>query len=143
MHEPFYIQLFRSYHQDEALIYQQLKNGADFATLAVQHSQGQFALKGGDLGWRSENELPDLFLNALADLKPGMVTPPLKSPSGYHLLKLEDIDDTVQSSETDRQQALATLRLRKANELFELWLRRIRDEAHVEIYLDNPEALKP
>lgn len=124
-------------------LYQQLQNGADFATLAVQHSQGQYALKGGDLGWRSENELPNLFLDALDKLQPGMVTPPLKSPSGYHLLKLEDKSDTLQASETDRQQALMTLRLRKANELFDLWLRRLRDEAHVEIYLDDAETLKP
>lgn len=124
-------------------LYQQLKNGADFATLAVQHSQGQFALQGGDLGWRSENELPDLFLNALTSMKPGQVSPPLKSPSGYHLLKLEDRQNTVQASETDRQQAMITLRMRKANELFDLWLRRLRDEAHVEIYLDDPDTLKP
>lgn len=124
-------------------LYQQLKNGADFATLAVRHSQGQFALKGGELGWRNENELPDLFLHALTKMQPGQVSPPLKSPSGYHLLKLEDKQSTVQASETDRKQALITLKMRKANELFDLWLRRLRDEAHVEIYLDDPSTLKP
>ncbi|HIQ40274.1 MAG TPA: peptidylprolyl isomerase [Sulfurivirga caldicuralii] len=124
-------------------LYQQVQNGADFSALAVQHSQGQYALQGGDLGWRSENELPDLFLDALDKLQPGMVTPPLKSPSGYHLLKLEEKGNTLQASERDRQQALMALRQRKASELFDLWLRRLRDEAHVEIYLDDEETLKP
>lgn len=123
-------------------LYQQLQDGADFAALAVKHSDGQNALKGGDLGWLTANQLPDLFIDAISTLKPGQVTPPLKSASGYHLLKLEGHDQTA-ASETDRQQAMQTLRLRKANELFDLWLRRLRDEAHVEIYLDDPDTLKP
>ncbi len=123
-------------------LYQQLKNGADFAALAVRHSQGQHALQGGDLGWHSANELPDLFLSALRDMKPGDISPPLKSAGGFHLLKLE-ASEQAQVSEADRQQARQILRLRKANELLELWLRRLRDEAHVEIYLDDAETRQP
>jgi len=38
---------------------------------------------------------------------------------------------------------MMTLRMRKANELFDLWLRRLRDQAHVNIFLDDPETLTP
>ncbi len=123
---------------------QQLAEGADFAQLAVQHSQGQFALKGGALGWRTEAELPDLFLNALAQMQPGEVSPVLKSPSGFHLLKLEAVKNSApQANEQARERAMMTLRMRKANELFDLWLRRLRDQAHVNIFLDDPETLAP
>lgn len=123
---------------------QQLNKGTDFAQLAVKHSQGQYALKGGDLGWRNEAALPDLFINALKNLQPGEISPVLKSPSGFHLLKLEDIQTTApQQTAQAKQQALMTLRMRKANELFDLWLRRLRDQAHVEIFLDDPETLQP
>lgn len=71
-------------------IYQQLKNGADFRQLAVAESQGQNALKGGDLGWRKSAQLPDLFAENIVDLQIGDVTQPLRSGAGFHILKLYD-----------------------------------------------------
>ena len=62
--------------------------GGDFAKLAASYSDGPDALKGGDLGWRSADRLPDLFSGALKDMKPGDVSEVLRSPAGFHLLKL-------------------------------------------------------
>jgi peptidyl-prolyl cis-trans isomerase SurA len=62
--------------------------GADFAQLAASYSDGPNALRGGALGWRGEDRLPDLFTNALKGLKPGEVSEILRSPAGFHLLKL-------------------------------------------------------
>ncbi|WP_439133247.1 peptidylprolyl isomerase [Pseudomaricurvus sp.] len=77
--------------QDQAdALYQQLKNGADFRQLAVAQSQGQNALKGGDLGWRKSAQLPDLFADNIVDLPVGDVTEPLRSGAGFHILKLYD-----------------------------------------------------
>jgi len=61
---------------------------ADFAATATRVSDGPQALSGGDLGWRSATSLPDLFLDALRELEPGAVSEPLRSPNGFHVVKL-------------------------------------------------------
>ena len=64
--------------------------GGDFAKLAASYSDGPDALKGGALGWRSADRLPELFSEALKTMKPGDVSDLLRSPAGFHLLKLVD-----------------------------------------------------
>ena len=66
----------------------ELKKGADFGQLAIGNSQGQNALEGGGLGWKHAGQLPDLFVSALQTLQPGTVSEVLRSPSGFHLLRL-------------------------------------------------------
>jgi peptidyl-prolyl cis-trans isomerase SurA len=68
----------------------ELRKGADFGQLAVANSQGQNALEGGGLGWKQSGQLPDLFVDALRTLKPGTVSEVLRSPSGFHILRLND-----------------------------------------------------
>ena len=69
-------------------IYQQLQDGADFEQVAMRESHGSNALKGGDLGKRKANELPELFLQAIDGLQPGEISQPVRSASGFHILKL-------------------------------------------------------
>jgi peptidyl-prolyl cis-trans isomerase SurA len=64
--------------------------GADFATLAASYSDAPDALQGGEVGWRSHDRLPELFSSALARLQPGTVSEVLRSPAGFHLLKLNE-----------------------------------------------------
>jgi peptidyl-prolyl cis-trans isomerase SurA len=64
--------------------------GADFASLAASYSDAPDALQGGALGWRNHDRLPQLFSSALAAMKPGDVSEALRSPAGFHLLKLND-----------------------------------------------------
>ena len=71
-------------------ILRQLKAGADFEQIAVSYSQGADALKGGGLGWKKPGELPELFLGALKSLSPGDISETLRSPNGFHILKLND-----------------------------------------------------
>ena len=68
----------------------QLKGGADFAQVAAGSSDAKDALKGGDLGWLPGDRIPPLFANELQNLKPGQITAVLRSPSGFHVLKLID-----------------------------------------------------
>ncbi len=68
----------------------QLAAGADFAQVAAGTSDANDALKGGDLGWRPTDRIPPLFLNELKALKVGENTGILRSPSGFHILKLVD-----------------------------------------------------
>ncbi len=66
----------------------QIKDGADFAQIAAGSSDAKDALNGGDLGWRTSDTIPALFMNELQNLGPGQVTAVLRSPSGFHILKL-------------------------------------------------------
>jgi peptidyl-prolyl cis-trans isomerase SurA len=64
--------------------------GADFASLAASYSDAPDALQGGGLGWRRHDRLPELFSRALAGMAPGAVSEVLRSPAGFHVLKLSD-----------------------------------------------------
>ena len=66
------------------------RTGADFASLAASYSDAPDALQGGALGWRSHERLPELFSGALAALQPGETSEVLRSPAGFHILKLLD-----------------------------------------------------
>lgn len=69
-------------------IYRELRAGADFTNLAVSRSGGDTALEGGELGWRRSAQLPGPFASAVASLDIDEVTQPLRSPAGFHILKL-------------------------------------------------------
>jgi len=66
----------------------QLTGGADFAQAAASFSDADDALKGGDLGWRTGNRIPPLFMNALQAMRPGQTSEILRSPNGFHILRL-------------------------------------------------------
>ena len=74
--------------QEAAKLRQQAVDSDDFRNVAIVHSRGPNALKGGDLGWRKAIQLPPLFSEALAKLEPGEISPALQSDAGIHLLKL-------------------------------------------------------
>jgi peptidyl-prolyl cis-trans isomerase SurA len=71
-------------------IYQRIQAGEAFAELAVAFSDGQQALEGGSLGWRNGQELPSLFQDVAPLLAVGEVSEPIRSASGFHLVKLDD-----------------------------------------------------
>lgn len=68
-----------------------LEGGEDFSQLAAEVSDGQQALEGGDLGWRKAAELPTIFADAVPSLSPGELSPIIRSPSGFHIVKLIDL----------------------------------------------------
>jgi peptidyl-prolyl cis-trans isomerase SurA len=77
-------------------VYKRAVAGEDFARLAVQYSNSQTALEGGRLGVRKGSELPTFLGEVIADMKAGDVTQPLRTPSGYHILKLNDMKGASQ-----------------------------------------------
>ena len=79
----------KSYNKAEKAI-SLINNGENFRNTALKYSEGQQALNGGDLGWRSAAELPPLFLSAINKLEKNQISPPLRSASGFHILKLVD-----------------------------------------------------
>ena len=72
-------------------IVRQLDEGADFAELAFTHSDSQTALDGGALGWRQGSELPTIFAQDVRELEVGEHSTPIRSSSGFHLVRLNDL----------------------------------------------------
>ena len=73
-----------------ATAYKKLENGETFSVLATKISDGQKALEGGDLGWRATNELPTLFSDQIKSMAIGEFTHPIRSISGFHIIRLSD-----------------------------------------------------
>jgi len=72
-------------------VVKRLKDGADFAQLAATYSDAPDALQGGVIGWRSQQRLPELYIEALAGLRPGGVSGVFRSPAGFHVIKLVEM----------------------------------------------------
>jgi peptidyl-prolyl cis-trans isomerase SurA len=92
-------------------VMRQLRTGADFAKMAGTYSDANDALKGGEIGWRSPDRLPPVFAEALAKIKPGQVTQLIKSPGGFHILKLIDSRSAAESA------AVATVQQTRARHI--------------------------
>ncbi len=72
-------------------VVKRLKDNGDFARVAATYSDAPDALQGGAMGWRGQERLPELFVDAVAKLKSGEVSGVLRSPAGFHVLKLIDV----------------------------------------------------
>ncbi len=72
-------------------IYQQLEEKKSrFESLALTYSSGQTALEGGDLGWRKAGQLPTLFADTVVHMKVGEISHPIRSASGFHMIRLTE-----------------------------------------------------
>ena len=67
----------------------QLKSGTDFRQIAATFSESPDALQGGSMGWRDGERLPTLFFDALRTMQAGELSSVLRSPNGFHILKLD------------------------------------------------------
>ncbi|MBL8447776.1 MAG: peptidylprolyl isomerase [Zoogloeaceae bacterium] len=100
---------------DEILV--KIRAGEDFSRLAAFYSDAPDGTQGGLLGWRSPNRLPGLFTDALRTLRPGEVTPVLRSAAGLHILKLLDRRGGMQEGAERVQQTHARHILIKTSEV--------------------------
>ena len=108
--------------------------GEDFGALASVTSEDPgSASRGGDLGWNSPGTFDPEFENVLSGLKQDEISEPFRSQFGWHIVQLLGRRTHDQSDELRRQRVLTALRESKVDEETELWLRRLRDEAYVEI----------
>ncbi|MFT4199098.1 MAG: peptidylprolyl isomerase [Pseudoxanthomonas sp.] len=74
------------------------RNEMDFSAAAVRYSDSPNALEGGDLGWRSTDEIPTAFVDTLKGMSAGQVIGPIRGPSGFQLLKLVEVRDASQAT---------------------------------------------
>jgi len=86
--------------EEEAnLVYSRLEEGADFGQLAIRYSDSGTGLEGGDLGWRDGSQLPTIFSDVVGDMSIGDYSKPIRTVSGFHLVKILDLRSVNQKSE--------------------------------------------
>jgi peptidyl-prolyl cis-trans isomerase SurA len=111
---------------------------ADFGELAKKHSEDGSAANGGILGWMSPGQLVPEFEFAMNRLQIGEVSNPVKTEFGWHLIQVLERRDAQLTVEKQREFARAAIRERKFEQLYQDWLRQLRDTATVRILnLDN------
>ncbi len=117
------------YYQDKVQdLRQQIQQGSDFSVIAANHSEGPNAAAGGDFGWKTESTMPSLFSDVVYYMDIGDISDLIRSPSGFHILKLINkrgeeqhmvyqvhsrhilIQPDVITSEQDAQNLLAKIR---------------------------------
>ena len=114
----------------------QIVAGGDFATIARTMSDDTAsATDGGDLGWISPGDFVPEFEQFVATLPLNELSQPIKSRYGWHLVQVLDRRSHDTTDEVKREECARQVRASKAEEERELWLRRLRDQAFVEIRL--------
>ncbi len=111
-----------------------IEAGDDFGDLARGNSDDKgSAVKGGDLGFVAPGALVPEFEQTMNDLEPNELSEPVQSQFGWHLIQVLERQESDDTDELLKKQAQDEIFKRKVEEETELWLRRIRDEAYVEI----------
>ena len=113
---------------------ERVKGGEDFGALARQYSDDiGSAAEGGELGWTNPGQMVPEFEAAMAAAEEGVVTEPFRSEFGWHLLEVTGRRDKDFSGEIQRNQVANYIREQKYQEELDAWLRKIREEAFVDI----------
>lgn len=117
---------------------ERIKDGDDFATLARAHSDDKgSAINGGSLDWVTPGALVPPFEEAMNKLEINQISNPVQTQFGWHLIQVLDRQSQDDSDQFRKDKVRDEIRKRKIEEETELWLRRLRDEAYVEIELDR------
>ncbi len=120
------------------LVLQKIQQGLSFSTAAIQYSDSGDALKGGDLGYETLQNLPTLFAQEIPNMKPGQVIGPLEDANGFHLLKLVAIKTQTQGTPQDlRRQAEQALFQQKAMAALETWRSQLLAQCYVDILVPD------
>lgn len=113
---------------------ERVKGGEDFGALARQYSDDiGSAAEGGELGWTNPGQMVPEFEAAMASADEGVVTEPFRSEYGWHILEVTGRRDKDFSGEIQRNQVANYIREQKYQEELDAWLRKIREEAFVDI----------
>jgi peptidyl-prolyl cis-trans isomerase SurA len=114
--------------------------GESFDSLARSHSDDKAsAIKGGDLGWTSPGDMVPLFEQQMNALSPGEISEPFKTQFGWHIVQVLERREHDNTEEAMKNAARKAIRKQKSEEAIDLWLRRLRDEAYVEIRLEQDD----
>jgi peptidyl-prolyl cis-trans isomerase SurA len=114
-----------------------LDSGAKFEDMARVNSEDASAAKGGELGWLNPGDTVPEFEQAMDRLAVGETSGPVRSPFGWHLIKVDERRRQDVTRDRQREQARAAIRQRKADEQFQEFVRQTRDRAYVEYKADD------
>lgn len=113
---------------------QRIMAGEDFATLARSHSEDKgSAINGGDLSWVSPGSLVDKFEEVMDSLTVDEISQPFQTEFGWHIVQVLERREHDSTDDARREKARATLKEQKADEALELYIRRLRNQAYVDI----------
>ena len=116
-------------------IKERLDNGSDFVDMARTNSEDGSAPNGGDLGWVNPGDTVPQFEKVMNELKLNEISPPVRSPFGFHLIQVLERRSQDVTNEAKRIKARQEIRARKGEESYQDWLRELRDRAFVEYRL--------
>jgi peptidyl-prolyl cis-trans isomerase SurA len=116
---------------------QQIREGADFAELAREHSDDTSAAQGGDLGWNPPGRFVPRFQEVVDDLPIGSLSEPFETQFGWHIVEVLDRRETDFTEMVAENRAYQVIRERKAEEAFPRWIQQQMEEAYIERRLDN------
>ncbi|MFA6229610.1 MAG: peptidylprolyl isomerase [Rhodanobacter sp.] len=106
----------------------------DFAALAKEYSKDDTTANiGGDMGWFQQDAWGTTFGAQLNQLKDGQVSPPFQSPAGWHILQRLGTRQSDQTVQLKREQARQAIGNRKADQVYDDYLRDMRSGAYINI----------
>lgn len=114
-----------------------IRAGESFEAVARALSDAPDAVRGGDIGFKQEKDLPPVYADAARSMNPGDISAPLKSERAYHLIKLEErANETPVTFESVKEQIMAALREAKAVEAVDAFCGPILDDGkRVHLYI--------
>jgi peptidyl-prolyl cis-trans isomerase SurA len=122
-------------------LHDRINKGEDMAALAKKLSDdGGSKQAGGDLGWQPTGVFAPEFEDAIKNLQPGQLTAPFRTQFGWHIARVIERRSRDATEETRRARARQAIANRKSVEEYDMWLRRLRSEAYVEVRLKKGDA---
>ena len=112
----------------------QARSGTDFSALARQYSQDTSAGNGGDLGWFSDGQMVAPFEDAVHKLKPGQVSPPVRTQFGWHIIKLNEVRDAGTPEERQRNAVRQYISNQKAQQATTNLLQELHSSSYVNVH---------
>ena len=116
---------------------ERIENGESFELIAKANSDDNSAIKGGDLDWMALNVAVPEFEEIMVKAPIGQITQPFKTRFGWHILEVMETRQVNQTDKIRKANARAQIAKRKSEEAKEEYLRRLRDEAFIDLRLDD------
>lgn len=118
-------------------IKERVDKGEGFSELAKAFSEDSSASSGGDLKWISPGDTVTEFEQAMNELQPGEVSQPVRTPFGWHLIKVLERRKQDVSDQQQREAARRAIHARKAEGVAQEWIQQLRDHAYVEYIVED------
>ncbi len=110
-----------------------IRSLADFKKLQIQYPDIPKSInENGDLGWLTAKDIPSKYYKAIKKIKANRASKPIASKLGWDIVYLAKTRKKDLNITNKRQQAMNSIRMKKANETFKIWLRRLKDEALID-----------